>query len=203
MKLADELLLVTLSPSEPRDTRGHGGLRYAVCAADVLESWFDGGPLPGDLRRHLRTYSRHALEPVLTRLAAAGQIVTRPGRGVGLRLGLGLLGITAPAPDETLTDVAAGAAIRSRLRASLADPGVPSPRDAALAVLLIQAKLWIWADLETMKYYSHFRKPRPEDNPIWSHAAALSTGSQVLAQDTAGVLHAMAKAIVRVSDYED
>jgi hypothetical protein len=194
VKLADELLLVSLSPSEPRNTRVHGGIRYAVCGADVLESWFEGGPLPGDLRRHIRKHSHQSLEPVLMRLAAAGQIATRSGRGL-----LGMLG----ARSETLTDVPAGAAIRSRLQAALADPGVPPARDAALAVLIIQAKLWNWAELETMKYYSHFRRPRPEDNPLWEHGAALAVGSQVLAQDTAGVLHAMARAIVREYDFED
>jgi hypothetical protein len=150
MKLADELLLVSLSPSEPRDTRDHGRMRYAVCGADVLESWFEGGSAPGDLRRHFRKYSHQSLEPVLVRLSAAGQIATGSERGL-----LGRMGDRY----ETLTDIEAGAAIWGRLQASLADPGVPPSRDAALAVLIIQAKLWTWAGLETMKCRSHFRGP--------------------------------------------
>jgi hypothetical protein len=193
MKLADELVLVTLSPVEPRNTRNHQGIRAAVCGADVLETWFAGGPLPGDLRRHIRKYNHQSLEPVLMRLTAAGQITTRPGRGLW-----GMMG----ARYETLVDVQTGAAIRGRLQACLAAASVPSPRDAALAVLIIQARLWDWAELESIEGHRRFGGP-PTGAPLWSHGAALAEGRQRLPQDTAGVLNLMAKEIdreYRISD---
>jgi len=51
VRLADELLLVNLSLVEPRNTRSHLGIRAAVGGADVLETWFSGGPPPADLKR--------------------------------------------------------------------------------------------------------------------------------------------------------
>ncbi len=195
MRIADELVLVTLSPVEPRNTRNHQGIRAAICGADVLETWFTGGPLPVDLRRHIRKYNHESLEPVLMRLTATGQIATRSGRGLWGAMG---------ARYDTLVDVPAGQAIRARLQASLASPGIPSARDAALAVLIIQARLWDWAELESIESHRRFGPtPTAAQAPLWAHGAALAEGRQVIEGDTAGVLNLMAKEIDREYRYSD
>ena len=53
-----------------------------------------------------------------------------------------------------------------------------------------------------MEGHRRFGGP-PTAAPLWSHGAALAQGRQVLAQDTAGVLNAMAKEIDREYHYSD
>jgi hypothetical protein len=188
MILADELLLLTLSPSEPRNTGAHDGIRAAVCGADVLDLWLAGAPLPGNVRRHIRSYNFRALDPALARLAVGGQIASRPARGLGAALG---------AQVETLVNVNAAAAIRARLQASLAGSQAPPVRDAALAVLLYQARLWNWAGLEaySLEDVRVFGRRRPAATPLKRHAQALAEGKAVLPQDPAGFLVQIGKAI--------
>lgn len=191
MLLADELLLLTLSPAEARNTRVHDGIRAAVCGAEVFDLWFAGAPWPGDLKWHIRKNNFGALEPALNRLAAAGHIDTRRLRGIP-----GVLGGQA----ETLLDTAQGSAIRDRLRVSLAGPGLPSARDAALAVLLYAGRLWNWSGLEAYSVESVliFGRRQPATTPLKRQAQALAEGRLAGQSDTVGALAAMAKAV----DYE-
>jgi len=53
----EELLLLTLSPQQPRNMRAHPGLRAAVCGANVFDLWLAGAPVPADLRRYIRKHN--------------------------------------------------------------------------------------------------------------------------------------------------
>lgn len=78
---------------------------------------------------------------------------------------------------------------------------MPPARDAALAVLICQARLWDWAELELASLQDMRtlrRRHTAAETPIWSHTGALTQGTSGSHMDTTAVLHAMAKAI----DYE-
>jgi hypothetical protein len=188
MLLADELLLLTLSPAEARNTRAHQGIRAAVCGADLLDPWLAGAVLTGDLRRHMRKHSFGALEPALGRLTAAGRIAAAPQPRA-----LAILGARA----EILLDAEHGATIRDRLRASLAGPGSPPARDAALAVLLYTGRLWNWSGLEeySIEEVRVFGRRQLAATPLKQQAQALAEGKLLTASDTTGVLAGIAKAI--------
>ena len=191
MTLAEELLLLTLSPQQPRNTRAHPGLRAAVCGANLFDLWLAGAPVPADLRRYIRKHNHGSLEPALAPLAAARRIVTAAPQGAGALLGL------AGARAETLADVTAGTAIRGRLRAALAEAAVPPPRDAALAVLLYAGRLWNWSGLEersTEDVRVLGRRQRAV-TLLKRQAEALADGSLVPDHAEPAVLVAMAGAI--------
>ena len=68
--LAEELLLVVLSPAEGRNPRRHDGIRAAVLKATMIDEWLAGASL-GDakaIRRRIRKENFDALEPALARL---------------------------------------------------------------------------------------------------------------------------------------
>jgi hypothetical protein len=180
MMLADELLLLTLSPAEGRNMRNHPGIRAAVCGADLLDQWLIGGPLPGNLRR------------VLGRLAAAGRISTSaPGRVRGI------LG----ARYDTLHDVGTAAAIRRRLQASLAGQVQLMDLDAALAVVVYQGRLWNLAGLEarSTEDVTIFGRRQPAATPLKACAQALAEGRLPVDHPQPGALIEIAKAIDWVS----
>ncbi len=130
--LGEELLIVSLSPHEGRNTRAHPGIRAALCAARVLDSWVAGAGLPPqkELRKHVRKHNFGTLEPALAALVTAGRVTTS-GR--------------MPRYDW-LADPASAAAIRDRLTGSLSNhPSALTRHDAALAVLLDCGLLWGWA----------------------------------------------------------
>jgi hypothetical protein len=189
MTLADELLLLTLDPAAGLNMRAHDGIRAAVCGANVLDHWFAGGPVPGDLKRFIADNHFESLEPVLRRLAATGQIQTRAGKGV--------LGSMFGAQNEILLNVEAGTAIRRRLQAALSGPGLPSAWDAGLAVLLYEGRLWNPAQLEpyTLEEVRVFGRRQPARTPLKRRAEALANGQVRIPQDPAGVLPALAKAV--------
>jgi hypothetical protein len=188
MMLADELLLLTLSPAEGRNMRNHPGIRAAVCGADLLDQWLIGGPLPGNLRRHISKHNYGSLEPALGRLAAAGRISTSaPGRVRGI------LG----ARYDTLRDVGSAAAIRRRLQASLAGPALPSARDAALAVVDYEGRLWNLAALEARSTEDViiFGRRQPAATPLKAGAQALAEGRPLADHPQPGALTEIAKAM--------
>jgi hypothetical protein len=189
--LAEELLLLTLSPQQPRNTRAHQGIRAAVCGANVLDLWLAGAHVPADLRRHIRGHSHGCLEPALAPLTGSGRIVTAAPRRGGVPLG------HVGARAETLADVTAGTAIRGRLRAALAEAAVPPPRDAALAVLLYAGRLWNWSGLEersTEDVRVLGRRQRAV-TPLKRQAEALAGGSLAPDHLDPAVLVAVAEAI--------
>jgi hypothetical protein len=186
--LADELLLLTLSPAEGRNMRNHSGIRAAVCGADLLDQWLIGGPLPGNLRRHISKHNYDSLEPALGRLAAAGRISTSTHGRVTAML---------RARYDTLRDVGAAAAIRGRLQASLAGPALPSARDAALAVVVYEGRLWNWVELEARSTEDViiFGRRRPAATPLKACAQALAEGRLLVDHASPGALTEIAKAI--------
>jgi hypothetical protein len=188
MILADELLLLTLSPAEGRNMRNHPGIRAAVCGADLLDQWLIGGPLPGNLRRHVSKHNFGSLEPALGRLAAAGRISTSaPGRVRGI----------FGARYDTLHDVGAAAAIRGRLQACLAGSVRPSARDAALAVMVYEGRLWNLAELEARSTEDLiiFGRRQPAATPLKACAQALAEGRLPVDHDPPGALTEIAKAV--------
>ena len=184
MMLADELLLLTLSPAEGRNMRNHRGIRAAVCGADLLDQWLIGGPLPGNVRRHIDKNNYGTLEPVLGRLAAAGRISTSaPQRG---------------ARYDTLHDVGTAAAIRGRLQAALAGSVLPSARDAALAVVVYEGRLWNHAALEarsTPEDVIIFGRRQPAATPLKACAQALAEGRPLVDHAQPDALTEIAKAM--------
>jgi hypothetical protein len=188
MMLADELLLLTLSSAEGRNMRNHSGIRAAVCGADLLDHWLIGGPLPGDLRRYISKYNFASLEPALGRLAAAGRISTSAPKKVR-----GILG----ARYDTLHDVGTAAAIRGRLQAALSGPVLPSARDAALAVVVYEGRLWNLAALEARSTEDViiFGRRRPAATPLKACAQALAEGRLLADHAPPSALTEIAKAI--------
>jgi hypothetical protein len=188
MMLADELLLLTLSPAEGRNMRNHPGIRAAVCGADLLDQWLIGGPLPGNVRRHISKHNFGSLEPALGRLAAAGRISTSAPMRVR-----GILG----ARYDTLHDVGTAAAIRGRLQAALAGPVLPAARDAALAVVVYQGRLWNLAALEarSTEDVTIFGRRQPAATPLKACAQALAEGRLPVDHAPPGPLTEIAKAI--------
>jgi hypothetical protein len=186
--LADELLLLTLSPSEGRNMRSHPGVRAAVCGADLLDQWLIGEPLPGNLRRHISKHDFGSLEPALGRLAAAGRISTGGHGRVTAMLG---------ARWDTLHDVGTAASIRGRLQASLAGPVLPSARDAALAVVVYEGRLWNWAELEARSTEDVIilGRRQPASTPLKACAQALAEGRLLVNHALPGALTEIAKAI--------
>jgi hypothetical protein len=186
--LADELLLLTLSFSEGRNMRNHPGIRAAVCGADLLDQWLIGEPLPGNLRRHISKHNYGSLEPALGRLAAAGRISTSAHGRVR-----GMLG----ARFDTLHDVGTAAAIRGRLQSSLAGPVRPSARDAALAVVVYEGRLWNLAQLEARSTEDVIilGRRRPAATPLKACAQALAEGRLPVDHALPGTLAEIAKAI--------
>jgi len=186
--LADELLLLTLSSSEGRNMRNHPGIRAAVCGADILDQWLIREPLPGNLRRHISKHNYDSLEPALGRLAAAGRISTSGHGKVRAMLG---------ARWDTLHDVGAAAAIRGRLQASLAGPVLPSARDAALAVVVYEGRLWNWAELEARSFedVTILGRRQPAATPLKARAQALAEGKFLVDHALPGALAEIAKAI--------
>jgi hypothetical protein len=188
MMLSDELLLLTLSPSEGRNMRNHSGIRAAVCGADLLDQWLISEPLPGNLRRHISKHNFGSLEPALGRLAAAGRISTSGHGRVTAMLG---------ARWDTLHDVGTAAAIRGRLQASLAGPVLPSARDAALAVVVYEGRLWNWAELEapSTEDVIILGRRQPAATPLKACAQALAEGRLLVDHALPGALNEIAKAI--------
>jgi len=186
--LADELLLLTLSSAEGRNMRSHPGIRAAVCGADLLDQWLISAPLPGNLRRHISKHNFGSLEPALGRLAAAGQISTSGHGRATAMLG---------ARWDTLHDAGAAAAIRGRLQASLAGPVLPSVRDAALAVVVYEGRLWNWAELEARSTEDVIilGRRQPAATPLKACAQALAEGRLLVDHAAPGTLTEIAKAI--------
>ncbi len=189
--LGEELLIVSLSPHEGRNTRAHPGIRAALCAALVLDSWVAGAALPPqkELRKYVRKHNCETLEPALAALVTAGRVTTS-GR--------------MPRHDW-LADPASAAAIRDRLTASLSGhPSALTRHDAALAVLLDSGRLWSWA----------FDPPAPSQvtitlslgrpSPLRERAGLLGSGTVVPAGVAASDLASVARVLYReIRDYGD
>jgi hypothetical protein len=176
--------------------RNHPGIRAAVCGADLLDQWLIGEPLPGNLRRHISKHNFGSLEPALGRLAAAGRISTGGDGRVMARLG---------ARYDTLRDVGTAAAIRGRLQASLAGRVRPSARDAALAVVVYEGRLWNWAGLEARSTEDViiFGRRQPAATPLKACAQALADGRLLMDHALPGALAEIAKAIDWVYRHSD
>jgi hypothetical protein len=163
--LGEELLIVSLSPLEGRNTRAHLGIRAALCAARVLDRWVAGAELPpeNELRKYVRKHNYETLEPALVALAAAGKVTTSGWM---------------PRYDW-LVDTASAAAIRDRLAASLSGSSLPARHDAALAVLLDSGRLWGWAFAPVRPRRLTTVLSRPAPSPLQQRARMLSAGTVV------------------------
>jgi hypothetical protein len=185
--LADDLLLVVLSPAEGRNTRRHDGIRAAVLGAAMIEEWLAGASLgdPKAIRKRVRKQNYNALEPALARLYDSGQIVSNrppPEKRSAVRTALLPTGSLAIHGD-TLVDVRAGEAVRGRLRTALADESPPDPRDAGLAVLLYTGRLWNWSGLEPpqTEEIRVFGKRKEPHGPLKARAAELAAAKDTIA----------------------
>jgi hypothetical protein len=198
--LPEELLLLTLDPSQPRNTRRHDGIRASLCAAGVLDGWLDGSPLPPEkeLRRHIRKCNFGTLEPALEGLVASGRVTTSGGSRRRLWWALPFLMVSGyGVRRETLVDVAAGVAVRARLAAALAAPQAPARRDAALAVLLYSGRLWNWSGLEepSTEEVRLLGRRREASGPLKARAAELASGALVPSDAAPDDLPAVARVI--------
>jgi hypothetical protein len=183
--LGEEFLLVSLSPDEGRNMRDDQGIGAAHCVAQVLDRWIAGEPLPGpkDLQKHVRKHRNATLEPALDALVAAGRVRATGPRIWSFR-------------QHWLTDVAAAAAIRERLSASLASPATPGLHDACLTVLIHASQLWSWTGIEPIAGRTRLLKP-PEPGPLAARARALESGDLVPDGASTTSLPSIARVIVR------
>jgi hypothetical protein len=189
--LGEELLIVSLSPYEGRNTRAHPGIRAALCAAPVLDSWVAGTALPPqkELRKYVRKYNHETLEPALAALVTAGRVKT-----------------TGRMPKhDWLTDPDSAAAIRDRLTASLwGHPTALTRHDAALAVLLDSGRLWSWAFDPPAPRRVTITLTRGKPSAMRLRAAMLGSGTVVPAGVTATDLPSVARILYReIRDYGD
>ncbi|GGM62554.1 hypothetical protein ACFFX1_42350 [Dactylosporangium sucinum] len=131
--LGDDILMLAVHATEPRNLLAHPGIRHALRAAEFVPAVLSWQPLPPyrELRKIIRREHHGRLDPWLDRLTAAGRL--RHAGTVFLGMGRRELLLDQPARD----------AAQRRLQAGLPqDPGHrPPARDALLGAIVEAAHL--------------------------------------------------------------
>jgi hypothetical protein len=134
--LADDLMMLALHPTEPRNVLVHPGIRFALRTSELLEDILAGRPVPPEkeLRKTIRR-SFHTLQPRLDRLTAAGRSVPQ------------YRGFIPRERRELLLDHAGREAAQRRLYDGLPQTPASTPpaRNAMLAALVEVGCLMSWA----------------------------------------------------------
>jgi hypothetical protein len=157
--LAEDLMLLALHPTEPRNVLVHPGIRHALRTSEILTDVLAGRPVPPEkeLRKAIRRTSFRTLQPWLDRLTTAGRSAPQ------------YRGFIPRVRRELLLDQAGRAGAQRRLYAGLPQEyaSIVPARHGMLAALVEVGCLMSWA------------VPPGHDAESWTAAATAVVREQV------------------------
>jgi hypothetical protein len=135
--LADDLMMLALHPTEPRNVLVHPGIRFALRTSEIMTDLLADKAVPPekDLRKTIRRSSFRTLQPWLDRLTAAGRSAPQ------------YRGFIPRERRELLLDQAGRAAAQRRLYEGLpkGTADIVPARNGILAALVEAGCLMSWA----------------------------------------------------------